>query len=216
MSGEWPADPTDPRCPECGEPVSATASYCMHCEADLPGATVDADPAASDDVGAAASGTAQGGGGGVENWSSTDESGAGREDAWIDPDSLLDNVSTVAVGVVGSLLTWILAGLVTFWLLPPVVEDAAFWLGLAGGAVAGLWMARSRTVFDAARRASYTVGGLLALVPPAVAIALSWQDPSEAVVGIFVFGIFLWPIALAVVGLGWFLGRGGVENDGEE
>lgn len=26
----------DPRCPECGGKITATASYCMHCEADLP------------------------------------------------------------------------------------------------------------------------------------------------------------------------------------
>lgn len=32
-------DAEDPRCPECGEKISATASYCMHCHADLPGDT---------------------------------------------------------------------------------------------------------------------------------------------------------------------------------
>ena len=25
----------DPRCPECGEPIGQTATYCMHCSADL-------------------------------------------------------------------------------------------------------------------------------------------------------------------------------------
>jgi uncharacterized RDD family membrane protein YckC len=28
---------SDPRCPECGGKIAATASYCMHCEADLDG-----------------------------------------------------------------------------------------------------------------------------------------------------------------------------------
>jgi hypothetical protein len=28
-------DREDPRCPECGEPIGATATYCMHCSADL-------------------------------------------------------------------------------------------------------------------------------------------------------------------------------------
>ena len=26
---------TDPRCPNCGEPIGRTATYCMHCSADL-------------------------------------------------------------------------------------------------------------------------------------------------------------------------------------
>lgn len=30
---------SDPRCPECGGKIAATASYCMHCEADLDGDT---------------------------------------------------------------------------------------------------------------------------------------------------------------------------------
>ena len=25
----------DPHCPECGEPIGQTATYCMHCSADL-------------------------------------------------------------------------------------------------------------------------------------------------------------------------------------
>lgn len=29
------SDP-DPRCPACGEPIGQTATYCMHCSADLP------------------------------------------------------------------------------------------------------------------------------------------------------------------------------------
>lgn len=42
MSGsDWPEDPTDPRCPACGEPVSATARFCMHCDASLPSAGGD-------------------------------------------------------------------------------------------------------------------------------------------------------------------------------
>ena len=28
---------SDPRCPECGGEIAATASYCMHCEADFDG-----------------------------------------------------------------------------------------------------------------------------------------------------------------------------------
>lgn len=47
-------DSDDPRCPECGEEISATATYCMHCYADLPtedsATAIDADVDDSDDV----------------------------------------------------------------------------------------------------------------------------------------------------------------------
>jgi hypothetical protein len=42
-------DSDDPRCPECGEEISATATYCMHCYADLP-TDGDADVSPADDV----------------------------------------------------------------------------------------------------------------------------------------------------------------------
>jgi len=41
-------DSEDPRCPECGEKISATATYCMHCYADLP-TEEDVDIASSDE-----------------------------------------------------------------------------------------------------------------------------------------------------------------------
>jgi len=43
-------DADNPRCPECGEEISATASYCMHCYADLPSGETDADVSSADDV----------------------------------------------------------------------------------------------------------------------------------------------------------------------
>ena len=134
---------------------------------------------------------------------------AGGEDdqggALLDPDSLLDDVSTVMVGGGGGLLDGVLLVLLTIWLLPDGFEGASFWLGLAGGAGAGLWIARSRTVFGAARKAGYSLGGLLALVPFAVAVAL--VDG-----GALFFGLCLWPVAFVVVGLGWLLGKGGVDQ----
>lgn len=42
-------DADDPRCPECDEPIAATASYCMHCDADLP-MDDSADVSDADDV----------------------------------------------------------------------------------------------------------------------------------------------------------------------
>ncbi|MEF8775472.1 MAG: hypothetical protein V5A43_03085 [Haloarculaceae archaeon] len=42
-------DADDPRCPACGEPIGATATYCMHCSADL-GMDDSADVTDADDV----------------------------------------------------------------------------------------------------------------------------------------------------------------------
>jgi hypothetical protein len=42
-------DADDPRCPECGEPIGATATYCMHCSSDLP-MDDSADVSDADDV----------------------------------------------------------------------------------------------------------------------------------------------------------------------
>lgn len=164
------------------------------------------------DTGDAIHGDADAAGGGDDGTASRGTRAEEHAGAWIDPDSLLDNVSTVAVGVGAGLVTLVLAALVTFWLLPQGFGGAALWVGLAAGAGGGLWMARSRTVFDAARKAGYAVGGLLALVPVAVSVALSWQNPADVLGGVVVFGLFLWPVALVVVGLGWLLGRGGVDD----
>ncbi len=43
-------DAANPRCPECGEEISATASYCMHCYADLPTGDTGADVSPADDI----------------------------------------------------------------------------------------------------------------------------------------------------------------------
>jgi len=43
-------DAKNPRCPECGEEISATASYCMHCYADLPAGDTETDVSPSDDI----------------------------------------------------------------------------------------------------------------------------------------------------------------------
>lgn len=243
MSGEWPHDPSDPRCPECGEPVSATASYCMHCEADLPPAgfgesgtgTVDdapideADPGMptrDDDTGEdtddgggwggddAATGSRFGGGsrasGARERAGRTAEEAA----AWIDPDSLLDDVSTVMVAVVAAVVTLVLGTMLAYGILPPVVDAAAPWIALAATGGAGLWVGRTRSVFGAARKAGLVVAAQIALVPVAFVAATSWESVGDAVGGVIVVGLLLWPAAAVVAGVGWVLGLGGVD-DGE-
>lgn len=224
-AGEWPEDPKDPRCPTCGEPVSATAIYCMHCEADLP--TADASTAAASTGTAGTTATAtddapmdEADPGMPTRDDDTGGTGARRgrdraeepDDAWIDPDSLLDDVSTVAVGLAGGLVDLVVLALLAFWALPEAVEGAALPIGVVGGIGLGLWIGYSPSVFDAARKAGYSLGGLLAVVPPTLALALDWQSGTGPIGGTIVFGIFVWPVALVVVGLGWLLGRGGVDD----
>lgn len=281
MSGEWPADPSDPSCPDCGEPVSATASYCMHCESDLPpagfgdsttepvddapideadpgmptrdddregddgllGGVGDEDTETGEDTEAGDDDSWSGGAGGDDGtdesgdqdaWGTDDgtgsrfgggsRTGAARERAgekaeeaaaWIDPDSLLDDVSTVVVGVVTAVLTLVLGTILAYGILPPVVDAAAPWIALAATAGAGLWVGRTRSVFGAARKAGLVVGAQVALVPVAFALAMPWESAGDAVGGGFFLGIIFWPIAAIVAGVGWVLGMGGVDEDEE-
>lgn len=196
--GSWPADPTDPRCPECGEPVSATASYCMHCEADLPAANFGrSEPSAPAPDVPPAPGTTTG-------------EPAAEEKGWLHPDSLLDDVSTGAVGVVGGLLVGIVATfellfLVGGWGLP---VGLVVWLGATG------YVGWTRTVFGAARKAGYLLAGLVALLPLVLAVTPSMEDPSLAgrLVALVVTGIVAWPIALVLAGAGWLAGRSAVDD----
>ena len=230
MSGrEWPADPMDPRCPECDGPVSATASYCMHCEADLPAADfdpretasgVDADfVSASDTDGApagesvaeqvsAAADAAASGGTAATGGSARDD------DRLLDPDGLLDDVSTVMVGAVGGLLAGVLLLPLAVWLFPDPLESLVLPVAVVGWLAATAWMVRTRTVFGAVRKAGYALGGLLALVPPLAAVAATQDGPVAALGATVLFGVFVWPVALVVAGVGYVVGRAAGDGDG--
>lgn len=187
-SGEWPADPSDPRCPSCGEPVSATATYCMHCEVDLP---TGPEEARADTGGLSADVTE------ADPGMPTGDS-RGRY-GWLDPESTLDDVSTVAVGIVAGLLVGLLLVPLGIWALPDPQEDLAVGIALAGWLAASIWVGYTRTVFEATRKAGYALGVLVALVPVAVAWAI--QDA-----GALLFGVVLWPIAVLLVGGGYGIG----------
>jgi len=66
----------DPRCPECGEPIGQTATYCMHCSADL---TAELEAADSDDDGSWDE--SSGGSGGWSSGKSSDNSEYGTPSA---------------------------------------------------------------------------------------------------------------------------------------
>jgi len=194
--GDWPADPSDPRCPECDGPVSATSPFCMHCEADLPpgdpGSGTDTDVTTSTNPDAATS--------------------SGTGDAWLDPDGLLDDVSTVGVGVVAGLLAGVIASATLLFALPdlwPFVAGLAVWAG------ATAWIARTRTVFGTVRKAGYLVGALLAVAPLLLVATAPFAADTlgQRLTGVPVFGIFAWPVGLVAAGVGWLAGHGRPDRD---
>ena len=144
----------DPRCPECGEPVGTTATYCMHCSADLTGrGPVDgADgepPTDTEDVS---------GDPGTVGDTNGPDTGDG---SLLDPDGLADNSLTVAVGVVGGFVV----GLVGTLVLAFLTGGFLGLLGLPLWVVATAYLVTRRTVQEAVSKAAYGVAAVLVLVP---------------------------------------------------
>jgi hypothetical protein len=177
----------------------------MHCEADLPASDFDARETSD----------------GSDADFSADESGGDRsadtddpDRGWLDPDGLLDNVSTVGVGVVGGIVVGVVLTVVVLLPLPGGLPFAA---GLVGWLAATAWIARTRSVFGAVRRAGYLVGGLLAVLPLVVgAFAPMAENTVGSRIGFaIVLCVFVWPLAggAAVVGFLGGLGRPDAETD---
>ena len=184
----------DPTCPGCGEPVSRTASFCIHCHADLDGRG-DVDAAVvdmSEGVGRGTAGTP------------TDAATTDDDRGWFHPESTLDDVSTVAVGAVGGLAvaapTTVL-GLVyarsALWFFAFPVLWVAVWL----------YVAYTRSVFGAARKAAYLLAPVLAACPLFwFGPALQGGDLGGRVVGTLLTALVAVPLAVGVAGLGYWLG----------
>jgi len=176
----------DPHCPECGEPIGQTATYCMHCSADL---TAEQDAADADDDGAwdgaeSSGGTDAGSVGETKTWgTSSEESGGERtagstddesggsvtggsassaDEQLLDPDGLVDNTLTVVVGIVGGIVVGIIGLIVT-----PIVTGSGW--GILVGIVAWLgstaYLVRQRTVQGAVAKSGYAVAVVLLLIP---------------------------------------------------
>ncbi|PSQ44085.1 hypothetical protein BRD17_04790 [Halobacteriales archaeon SW_7_68_16] len=159
----------DPHCPECGEPIGQTATYCMHCSAELTeekaAADADGDGAWDTDADSAATGTGPGETASADtdaSWTS-EEGGkkgegsdvAGPRGQLIDPDGTVDNTLTVIVGIAGGLvigiLATVLAGLV-FQSLPALLGG-----GVAAWILSTAYLVRRRTVQGALSRSAYGV-----------------------------------------------------------
>jgi len=209
----------DPRCPECGEPIGQTATYCMHCSADLTGeqaaadtdddgtwdqaetesSTVDA--GTSVDAGSApesgSPGATQVGESGTSQGSST-----GGDGQLLDPDGFVDDALTVVVGIAGG----IVVGLVGTVVLGAVTASPwAIPFGLLAWLVATAYLVRTRTVQGAVSKSAYSVAAVLLFVP---VIALSpvadIEGGLEARGGLFV-GLLVFVAIPAVVAaaVGW-------------
>jgi hypothetical protein len=158
----------DPRCPECGEPIGMTATYCMHCSADLTDehAAADADGDLAWDADSGTGATASDGVGGDTTTSAdfggTTARGDSADGQLLDPDGLVDNTLTVLVGVAGGIVVGLLGTIVfaivstSWWALP---FGFVAWLGSTA------YLVRRSTVQGAVAKSGYAVAVVLLLVP---------------------------------------------------
>lgn len=171
------SDP-DPTCPECGEPIGITATYCMHCSADLTEERAAGDTDGDGTWDASAAGGSTGG------------QQASGEGGLLDPDGLVDNSLTAVVGIVGGVVVGAVAG---FVLLVATESAWALLAGLAAWLGSTAYLARRRTVQGAVSHTGYAVVGVVLLVP---AVALG---PAVSVEGGDRGGLFLVLLVFAVV-----------------
>jgi hypothetical protein len=198
---------TDPRCPECGEPIGVTATYCMHCSADLTEEQAEADTdgdgtwdaSETPSLGDVVEETVGGGGGGSPT--------AGASDGQLlDPDGLVDNALTILVGIVGGLI----AGLVGTIVLGVVTSSGyGVLFGILAWLVTTAYLVRQRTVQGAISKSGYAIALVLLLVPlialsPFVNIGGGLSERGGLFVVLLVsVGV---PAAIAAV-VGWVAGR---------
>ncbi len=193
--------PADPRCPECGEPIGQTATYCMHCWADIPAGSVTADP--GEQVPETGNGDDDDG----YRHTDSDEATVGAEsERLLDPDGLVDKTLTVLVGTAGGLVVGIVETIVLLivtesgWVLlvGPIV-----WLGATG------YLVRCRTVQEAIAKTCYAVSLVLMTVPltafgPGVTVDGGSGGPLDAVLGLLLLVAI--PAGIAAT-IGWVASR---------
>jgi hypothetical protein len=196
--------PKDPRCPECGGKIGQTATYCMHCSADLTEErnAHDADndgvwdqaeigqpspqPTATSDS--------------ASRWPDVRE----RTDfeALLAPDGLVDDSLTVVVGIAGGLFVGTIG---TFVLAMVTRSGWALAAGLVVWLVATAVLVRQRTVQGAIAYTGYGLAAVLLLVPfVALSPAVSVEGGIGERGGLFVaLLVFVAVPAVVAAGLGW-------------
>ena len=200
-------DADDPRCPECGEPIGMTATYCMHCSADLTDELEEAD--------------------GDGRWNDSPEAGqqptsslarrigaalgvpaaTGKDTSQLlDPDGFVDDALTAIVGVVGG----IVVGAVGTIVLGAVTGN---WLALVMGLLAWLgstvYLVRRRTVQGAIAASAYAVAVVLVAVPvialsPVVSVDGGYTERGGL---FFVLLLFVAVPVLVALAVGWIASR---------
>jgi hypothetical protein len=213
----------DPRCPECGEPIGQTATYCMHCSADLTDeqAAADADDdglwdsvessvasgegapsdAGEDGVGATGDADREATGATTETPSFDEAAGGGQ---LLDPDGIVDDSLTVVVGIAGGLVIGIVGTVVL------AAATGSLWaiaFGFLAWLAATAYLVRHRTVQGAISRSAYGVSIVLLLVPVVALSPLMGGGPEERG-GAFV-GLFLTVLVPAGItaAIGWIASR---------
>ena len=186
----------DPRCPECGEPIGQTATYCMHCSADLTeeqaAADTDSDEAWEQ---SGTTPTAQ------QSDTAAEESGQ-----LLDPDGLVDNTLTVLVGIAGGIVVGVVGTVV---LLALTTSPWALLIGLFAWLGATAHLVRRRTVQGAVARTGYAVALVLLTMPviafsPALSVEGGIAGRGESLLALLLFITVPAGIAAAV---GWIASR---------
>lgn len=196
--------PEDPRCPECGGKIGQTATFCMHCSADL---TEERNAHDADDDGVWDQAEA---GQPSPQPTATSGSASGRLDVrealdfedLLAPDGLVDDSLTVVVGIAGGLVVGVIG---TFVLAMVTGSGWALAAGVVAWLVATAVLVRQRTVQGAIAYTGYGVAAVLLLVPfvalsPAVSVEGGIGERGGLFVALLVFVAV--PAAVAA-GLGW-------------
>lgn len=183
----------DPRCPECGGAIGATATYCMHCQADL---TEEKEQADTDGDG---------------YWDDSPSSDSPIDAGLLDPDGVVDDTLTLFVGIGGGLVIGIIANavLLLFW--------ASSWMLLVSIPV---WLLATRhlvsrdTVHEAIARAVYGVALVLVTIPFIAFSPSSGGTPLGVrfVVFLVIAGGFVIP-AVLLAGVGYLIARNAPERE---
>lgn len=145
-AGETRMDAHEPRCPECGEPIGATATYCIHCSTDL------TDERARADVD----------GDGYWEGRSSKDGTAGDSARWLDPAGTIDDSLTAIVGICGGLVVGVVG---TFVLSVVTASEWAILLGILLWIGVTIHLARRGTVGEALARTAYAVAIVLVSIP---------------------------------------------------
>ena len=204
----------DPRCPECGGKIGQTATYCMHCSADLTEeqarADVDGDEtwdreSSTTEPTSGADSRSTGRRAASDALGETDE-GASAQDNLLDPEGLVDDTLTVVVGIAGGLVVGVLA---TFELLVLTGSAWGFVVGLVAWLGVTAYLVRRRTVQGAVAASGYAIAAALLLVPllafsPVATVEGGIQGRGGMFVTLAVF--VLVPVAIAAA-VGWVAAR---------